>query len=242
MSLKGGENLTRLPVTLPGMPTVVNVGGSVLAPSLESNRFDEYAKALSTLEGEVFVVVGGGGAAREYIGVARGLGANEAVSDKIGIDVTRLNARLLISAMGSDAYPEPPEDYQDAESAMALGRKVVMGGVAPGQSTDAVAAILAEYVDADRLVFATSVPGIFERDPKAHEGAELIEEMSPSELVELVMKMDIKAGSKSPVDPLAAKIIERSRITTRVVGGEDPKRVVEAAEGDSTGGTVVRGE
>lgn len=222
------------------MPVVVNVGGSVLAPSPGSDRFQEYAEALSTIQEDVFVVVGGGGAARDYISIARGLGANEAVCDKIGIDVTRLNARLLISALGRRAYPEPPENYQAAEAAMAAhGQFVVMGGVAPGQSTDAVAAILAEYVDAEKLIFATSVPGIFERDPNTHPEAEMIPEISPSDLVDLVMRIEIKAGSKSPVDPLATKIIERSRINARVLGGEDPWTVVDAVEGDTDEGTLI---
>lgn len=221
------------------MPVVINVGGSVLAPSSGSDRFEEYAEALSTLEQDIFVVVGGGGVARDYIGTARGLGANEALCDEIGIDVTRLNARLLISALGSDAYPEPPTDYQEAEVANTADRFVVMGGVAPGQSTDAVAAILAEYVEAEELVFATSVPGIFESDPNVDEDAEMIEEIAPSELVDLVMRIEIKAGSKSPVDPLAAKIIERSRINARVMGGEDPWSVVEAVRSGTDEGTLI---
>lgn len=221
------------------MPVVINVGGSVLAPSNGSDRFEEYAEALSTLDEDVFVVVGGGGVARNYIGTARGLGANEALCDEIGIDVTRLNARLLISALGSDAYPEPPTDYQEAEVANTADRFVVMGGVAPGQSTDAVAAVLAEYVEAEELVFATSVPGIFGSDPNVDEEAEMIDEIAPSDLVDLVMRIDMKAGSKSPVDPLAAKIIERSRITARVMGGDDPWSVVEAVRGGADEGTLI---
>ncbi|MBS1263761.1 MAG: Uridylate kinase [Methanonatronarchaeales archaeon] len=221
------------------MPTVVNIGGSVIAPSSGDERFEEYAEALSSVDGELYVVVGGGGAARDYIGIARRLGANEAVCDEIGIDVTRLNARLLISALNGSAYPEPPSGYEDAKAAMALGRIVVMGGVAPGQSTDAVSAVLAEYVDADRLVFATSVPGIFREDPRVDDSAEFVDEITPSELVELVMKIELKAGSKSPVDPLAAKIIERSRLSARVVGGDEPGNVLEAIRGGAAGGTLI---
>ena len=46
------------------------------------------------------------------------------------------------------------------------GRIVVMGGVAVGQTTDAVAALLAEYVRADRLIVATSVDGVYTADPE----------------------------------------------------------------------------
>lgn len=231
--------LTSYRVTMRRMSVVVNIGGSVLAPSSGEEMFEIYAESLSPLEEELFVVVGGGGAAREYIKVARSLGANEAVCDKVGIDVTRLNARLLISAFGNEAYPEPPKDYQEAASSAAIDRTVVMGGVAPGQSTDAVAAVLSEYVDAERLVFATSVPGIYAKDPEVHDDANFIEEIEPSELVELVMQIELRAGSKSPVDPLAAKIIERSRLETVVVDGSEPQRVVKAVGGEEVMGTLI---
>jgi uridylate kinase len=41
------------------------------------------------------------------------------------------------------------------------------------------------------------------------------------------MSTEMKAGSKSPVDPLAAKIIERCKIETIVMDGNDPVAVSE---------------
>ena len=61
---------------------------------------------------EIFVVVGGGKTARDYIGIARGLGVSEAMCDEVGIEVTRLNAKLLIAALGEHAYPEVPIQFQ----------------------------------------------------------------------------------------------------------------------------------
>lgn len=55
----------------------------------------KYSKSLAS-EHEIFVVVGGGKPAREYIGVVRKLGAGEAQCDDIGIEVTRINAKLII--------------------------------------------------------------------------------------------------------------------------------------------------
>ncbi len=65
-------------------------------------------------ENEIFVVVGGGKTAREYIDIARGLGVSEAMCDDIGIEVTRLNAKLLIAALKNDAYPEVPQNFRQA--------------------------------------------------------------------------------------------------------------------------------
>jgi uridylate kinase len=43
--------------------------------------------------------------------------------------------------------------------------------------------------------------------------------MTPRALVRMAMETEMKAGSRSPIDPLAAKIIERSNIPTAVVLG-----------------------
>jgi len=211
------------------MIVVISIGGSILAPKLDSKNFGGYAEAIKEVAEKhtVFVVTGGGAIAREYIQVARQLGANEAICDSIGIDVTKLNARLLISALGGGAHPEPPSDYKEAEHAASSGKIVVMGGVAPGQTTDAVAAILAEYVQADLLVSATSVDGVYTTDPK-NAGAKKLDKITPEQLVNIVMKSEMRAGAQSIMDPLAAKIIERSNIRTIVLDGSNPKSIVDA--------------
>jgi uridylate kinase len=43
------------------------------------------------------------------------------------------------------------------------------------------------------------------------------------------------AGSNSPIDPLAAKIIQRCGIKTVVVDGTDPENIVEAVAGRHSG-------
>lgn len=212
------------------MLIVLSVGGSILAKDLKPESFLAYAAVLKELakENTVAVVTGGGTAARDYINVARCAGCNEVECDYIGIDITRLNAKLLISALGKDAYPQPPHDYVEAQEALSSGKIVVMGGVIPGQTTDAVAAILAEYLRADLFVIATAVDGVYTADPKQYPDAKKYEIMSPKELVSIVMSIEMKAGSKSPVDPLAAKIIERCNIETIVMDGTHAQNVLQA--------------
>ena len=218
------------------MILVYSLGGSILA-GRDAESLKEYATALKNLaqEHQVFVVVGGGKIAREYIGKARALQAGEAFCDLLGIGATRLNAMLLIAALGRAAAPEPAESYAGALSASAGGRIVVLGGMAPGQTTDAVAALLAEYVGADRLIVATSVDGVYSADPETDPRAVKFDKMTAKDLVSLAMETEMKAGSRSPVDPLAAKIIERSSIFTVVVHGADPKNLKRGAEGGHSG-------
>jgi uridylate kinase len=225
------------------MRVVISIGGSVLAPDLDARRVEGHAAVVDRLarEGcELGAVVGGGGVARDYIRAARHLGANEVQLDQIGIDVTRINARLLVAALGSLADPTPARDYEEAGEAIRRGDVCVMGGVAPGQTTDAVAAALAEYVNADLLVYATSVDGVFSADPGKNDGAEKFDALSARELVDVIAPMSRDAGASAPVDLLAAKLIERAGIRTVVLDGTDPERVADAVlHGDHTGTDVV---
>ena len=221
------------------MRVVVSVGGSVLAPT-DPERVGEYAAVVESLAEAghaVGVVAGGGRVAREYIDTARSLGANEIELDQLGIDATRLNARLLVAALPERAVTRPAPDYGTAAETLRRGEVAVMGGVAPGQTTDAVAAALAEYVDADRLVYATSVPGVFDADPETDPEAARFEALSATELVEVIAGIEMHAGASAPVDLLAAKLVERSGVRTAVIDGTDPEevgRLVRTGEHDGT--------
>ena len=226
------------------MDVVISMGGSVLVPEISHQHISGYASAVESISEEhnVSIVVGGGKTAREYISTAKDMGANDSICDYIGIDVTRINARLLISALSTtDAtpYPEPPSSYREAEDAVADDKIPVMGGVAPGQTTDAVAAVFSEYTDADLLVYATSVDGVYTSDPALDEDAERLDDLTPSELVKIVMQTELSAGANSVVDALAAKIIERSGIETYVLNGEEPSHISKAVLDGDFEGTVI---
>ncbi|GAB3698585.1 amino acid kinase family protein [Halorubrum pallidum] len=224
------------------MRVVVSVGGSVLAPDLASGRVAAYADAIERLVAsghEVGVVVGGGGIAREYIETARDLGANEVELDQFGIGTTRLNARLLIAALGETAAVSPATEYDEAAAGLRRGEVSVMGGMTPGQTTDAVAAAFAESVDADLLVYATSADGVYDADPNVDPDATQFAEMSPAELVEVVLPMSRDAGASAPVDLLAAKLIDRAGMRAIVLDGTDPSAVVDAVVSGNHTGTDV---
>jgi uridylate kinase len=216
------------------MIIVYSFGGSILA-NLDTERTKKYAETLKDLskDHKIFVIVGGGRIAREYIEKARALGASEIFCDNIGIIATRLNAMILVAALGKAAPEEIPQNYSDA--AESYHRIVVMGGVNPGQTTDAVSALLAERLHADRLVIVTSVDGIYTGDPEIDPSAKKLKDLTIEELVQMAMRTDMKAGSRSPIDPIAAKIIERSRISTVVVNGKDTENLKKGALGGHNG-------
>lgn len=188
---------------------------------------------------KVYVVAGGGRIARYYIKAGRALGASEQYLDLMGIDATRLNARLLIAALKGIAFPEPPKDYDEAARAGTSHRIVVMGGVTPGVTTDAVSARLAERVGATRLVNATSVDGAYTSDPKKDVTAKRIPRMSHDELVKLVSGTAQGAGPTTVFDPVGAEVLARTGIRLVIVDGRSMKNMRLALEGKDCMGTVV---
>ena len=114
-----------------------------------------------------------------------------------------------------------------------------MGGTAPGHTTDAVGTALAESVDADLIVYATSVSGVFDADPDGDGDATKFDELMAPELVDVVQSIDIEAGSNAPVDLLAAKLLQRSGLRGIVLDGTDPDAVRRAVEAGEHGGTDV---
>jgi len=212
------------------MKIVVTIGGSILVQDNSYKKFKEYAEIISQMntEHKLYVVVGGGKPARDYITMARGLGASEALCDDVGIDVTRLNARLLITALQEAAYPKVPHNFTEALEYSQSGKLVVMGGTEPAHSTDAVGSILAEFIGADLLINATSVDGLYDQDPKKYSDAVKFEEITASDMMDLLSNKDIKAGTYEFFDHTAIGIIKRSKLKTVVVDGNDPENLLKA--------------
>lgn len=222
------------------MIIVISLGGSVITPP-NADKLQKVAEAIRKVakKNMVFVVVGGGKTAKESIEIARGFGSNEVCCDLMGIDATRMNARLLIAALSGSAYPDPPYDYQDAKKVMEPGKVIVMGGVSPGYTTDAVSAILAEYVGAGLIIKATSADGVYDSDPNKNPNAIKYDKITPEKLIEISVKTHMKAGSTSIMDPVAAKIIERCGIPTVVVNGNRPENIIDAAARKHNGTEII---
>ena len=223
------------------MKIVVAIGGSILLKEYNCEKFQEYSKILKelALEHELYVVVGGGKPARDYIGVVRDLGAGEAQCDDIGIEVTRINAKLLLSALGDSAYQRVPHNFQEALEFSASGKIIVMGGTEPAHSTDAVSAILAEFVNADKLINLTSVDGMYTKDPNKYDDAELVCEITASDLLDFLSGKDVKAGTYEFIDTTAVQMIKRSSLETVIANGFEPENLIKAVAGENIGTRVI---
>ncbi|HOJ96535.1 MAG TPA: UMP kinase [Methanospirillum sp.] len=224
------------------MPTIVlSLGGSVLLPDIDRPNIKPYISVLTriSVHHRLFVVVGGGGTARQYIALARSFEADEAFSDELGIMVTRLNAMLLVGALGEAAYPAVVTNHTEALCAAESGKIVVMGGITPGQTTDAVAAVLAERVQADLFINLTAVDGIYSADPRKDPSASRFDTMTPAELLSVVIGQQAVAGVNTVMDIVAVKMVERCGIPLLVMDGRDPALLETTLETGRFVGTLV---
>ncbi|MCK5414981.1 MAG: UMP kinase [Thermoplasmata archaeon] len=220
----------------------INTGGSIIAPDQLDAAFLRQMSDLLvevTRTYDLLVVVGGGRTARRYIEACRELGADENYLDWVGIHATRLNARLLISALQEKVHRDVPSTVDDALRASSEYPIVVMGGTHPGHTTDTVSAMLAERSRARELLILTNVDGVYTTDPRKDPDAERLPRITTSQLVDIVSEGQYKAGSTAVVDPVAAGIIHRAGILTKVMDGRDLDQVSAALAGDDFVGTVV---
>ncbi len=224
------------------MRAVVKLGGALFRREPNVTALKDLGRVLGRFveEGNQLVLVAGGGEnARTYIGAARKLGADESTCDLLGVQITRANAELMRLAMGSIASSKIPTMLSDLPHCVGPGKAVVMGGLQPGQSTNAVAALAAEITRAEILVNGTDVDGVYTEDPKKNPKAKLIRSVNVNKLLSWAMGGEVFAGRYELLDPLAIKIMQRAKIPTRFVSLADPSNILAALQGKDIGTRVV---
>lgn len=220
---------------------VVKLTGKLFDDRSRTGVLREVAEVISRKASQGFrlaVVVGGGRRARDYIELGRDLGLSEGVLDMLGIEVSRVNALLLTSLVGSAAYLPIPRSVEEFLRAWSTGKVVVLGGLQPGQSTNAVAALVAELVGADLLVNATDVAGIYDSNPKENPNARLLKEVK-AEVLEGMLRSEELAGLYELFDRVAMNIVRRSRVPLVFLSAYDVRSLEGAIEGGEFTGTRV---
>ena len=184
------------------------------------------------------LVAGGGKIARYFINHARSSGADESTLDELGIEISRLNAKLLIYALKDNAYPHPPTNLAEVKQAVDSGLIVVTGGSHPGQSTNGTAALIAEKINAAEFLNATDVDGIYDSDPNKNKKAKQFKRIELKDLRSLLVHEDSMAGGYDLMDIVALKVIERSKIKTKIIKS-DIKTIEKAIKGLSIGTEII---
>ena len=184
------------------------------------------------------IITGGGKIARHYISHARSSGADESTLDELGIEVSRLNAKLLIYAIQDKAYPHPPTNLKEITHAADSGLIVIAGGLHPGQSTNATAALIAEKVRASIFLNATDVDGVYDSDPNKNKNAKKFKRIELNKLRNMLVHQESIAGGYDLMDIVALKVIERSKIKTRIIKA-DVKTLEKTLKGSPEGTEII---
>jgi uridylate kinase len=218
---------------------VISIGGSViLSEDADIEFFEKLIILLKKLSKKykIYIIVGGGKTSRAYITLGRMLGLKEELLDQFGIDLTRINAKFL-STIVEGANTKIPETTDDAKK---INRPIViMGGTTPGHSTDLVGAELAEKTQAARLIIATNVDGVYDKDPNKHQDARQIKEVKIDDLIEKYGTGWDAAGKNIVIDGPALKIIKEAKIQTFILNGKKLNQLERAANNQIFNGTKI---
>ena len=189
---------------------------------------------------EVAIVVGGGNFWRGRSSVSM----DRTRADHMGMLATVINALALcdaLEAMGVDvrvrtaiAMTSVAEPYirNRAVRHLEKGRVVIFGcGVgSPFFSTDTASSLRAAEINADIILKATLVDGVYDKDPHRYDDAVRYEELSFSEML---------AKDLAVMDLTAATMCKDNHIPVMVFSLEDPHNIVRAVCGEDVG-TIVK--
>lgn len=220
------------------MKIVLRIAGSILGSPPDFKVVERYTRAISELVSEehpIAVVVGGGKTSRDYIGVAKKLGLPPTLQDAIGIQASRLNARLVAMKLG--LKNSVPTSIEEMTRSLSKNSVAVMGGLKPGMTTDATAVLLAERWKADLIVKGSDQKGIYTSDPRLNKKAKKLDRISHARMQQILGGKH-KPGMHSIVDPVAVKMLSKSRIRLVVLDGTKPRNVIAAVHGEMIGTLV----
>ncbi|MFP4524594.1 MAG: hypothetical protein ACLFO2_04780 [Candidatus Woesearchaeota archaeon] len=201
---------------------VIKYGGSILNPDgkYDEQAIDHLAGLLARHPKEIFcLIIGGGKICRRLqeasMDILTGVIPEDqklTASDEVGIAVTKINARYLLSRLkprfGDDVCPEP---LIDPHARPPTGYRIYLAtGAKPGHSTDYDMMVLAESFDADKAIKLSDFPVVLDVpalkfDKEKVQEYQPLPEMSWGKMRELVGDKWV-AGGNYPLDPAACQV------------------------------------
>jgi len=204
--------------------TVISLGGSLIVPGESIDT--EYLSAFKSLVSkyaqthQFYLIAGGGKTARKYIDAASSLRADvsDAEKDQIGIEATKLNARLVQTIFGDLAHPEI---ISDPKTRLTGRYPVIVGsGYRPGNSTDYIAVKVAETNRASRVINLSNIPFAYDSDPKANKNAKKLVDVTWEDFEKVVGKK-WTPGMNVPFDPIATIHAKAGRLKVIIADGRN---------------------
>lgn len=204
------------------------------------NKIVNQLKEVTKKNIEVCVVVGGGN-------FWRGRSANSSMdrckADQIGMMATIMNAMYLsdsFSQIGVSSVVMTPfsvgtmtEQFSKEKALKALSENKVLifaGGIGhPFFSTDTITALRASELEADVILFAKSIDGVYDKDPCVHSDAKKFDMIKCKDIIEKNLKV---------IDISAANLCYEQKIPVIIFGLLEENSIIRASIGEKIG-TIV---
>lgn len=208
---------------------------------INNDVVNEIAEAINQIQSrgvEVAVVVGGGNFWRGRTSE----GMDRTTADYIGMLATVMNAMALQDALENIGVltrvqtaiemRQIAEPYIRRKAVRHLEKeRVVIFGAGTGNpyfSTDTAAALRAAEMEAEVILLAKNVDGVYDKDPKVHEDAKMFEKLTYLDVIQRELKvMDSTATSLCMDNKIPIKVFE---LTT--------ENILRAVYGENIGTTV----
>lgn len=211
---------------------VISLGGSLVAPREIDTAFLKAFKntVLKNLKNKVFFIfVGGGKICRNYQKAMMEFGADNKDRDLIGIDVSRLNARVVKQAFGELAFSEI---ITNPTKKISTRKDIVIGaGWKPGWSTDYCSVIFAKNMGIKTIVNITNIDYVYDlpagrqaKIPQDFKNAKPFKEIDWKNFRKIVGNK-WSPGLSVPFDPRASRDAEILKIKVIMINGKKLDRL-----------------
>jgi uridylate kinase len=207
----------------------------------EAEAIAKRVKEVHELGVEVAVVIGAGNIWRGKIGLDRGM--DRATADYMGMLATVMNAMTLMDALEREGVftrvqsaiemRDVAEPYirRRAIRHLEKGRVVILsaGTGNPYFSTDTAAALRAMEIDADVVIKATKVDGVYDSDPEKNPNAKRFDKLG---------YIDVLNRRLQVMDSTAISLCMENHLPILVLNLWDEKAIIQALMGEHVGTLV----
>ena len=227
---------------------IISLGGSLIAPKEGIDwKFLKKFRALiieQIKQGKRFAIITGGGNTARLYQEAATKAAKLTADDRdwIGIHTTRLNAHLIKTIFRDYAHPrinKNPRTKEDLKKHFSKGEGImVAAGWRPGWSTDYVATILAERLEAKKIINLSNIDYAYTSDPNKDKNAKKLINTDWKTFRKIVGdKWD--PGLNSPFDPIASKLAQKLKLEVVIVNGKNIPNLKKYLDNKTFKGTTI---
>jgi uridylate kinase len=219
---------------------IISLGGSLIAPdSIDFGFLKNFQHSLQKYlkSKKFFIITGGGKIARKYQDALLEFGAKNSDRDWLGIDITRLNARIIRQMFWGDAYPDI---ITDPTKQIKTNKKVLIaGGYKPGWSTDYVSVLIAKKYGIKTIINLTNIDYVFDKNPSKFPDAKPLKEIDWNNFMKLVGDK-WQPGLSMPFDPRASKLAAKLKLKVLMINGKNLERFEDFLNNKPFIGTIIQ--